>query len=468
MKGDDKLDFDDLYIMNPWWRSKNEIYNDRNINSYESSKFKYYPEKLFKEINLFEEGIYTLRGPRQIGKTTFLKLLIKKLIENNMNPLNLFFLSCDGIKDRYELIEIIKMYVRTFNTSRKEMKYIFLDEITVIEDWQHSIKFLVDIGLLDNSILILTGSSSYDLKSSSERLPGRKGCGKDLVYLPISFREFLKNLGISIEGKDVLEILSMSENELKTLQFRYSFIQEYFLKYVNCGGFPKVIDEFLNNGTISELTKKTYKDFILGDAEKYMKSRTNIIEILKKLPDIIGQRFSWHSLKEHLSGTIESVDTIKKYFEYLGYSFILSTVFFIDISKKTIKPKKQKKVYPIDNIVNLIISDTTGRDIKMPQRIEILTLNHILENDDVVDNGLNLYNGPFYWYSDRGNEIDFVMDYKGELIPIEVKYQNNINKFDYIGMKKVFRKGILITKNSTFIDENIVGIPAWLFLAIKK
>jgi hypothetical protein len=60
------------------------------------------------------------------------------------------------------------------------------------------------------------------------------------------------------------------------------------------------------------------------------------------------------------------------------------------------------------------------------------------------------------------------MDYKGELIPIEVKYQNNINKFDYIGMKKVFRKGILITKNSTFIDENIVGIPAWLFLAIKK
>ncbi|MDK2886456.1 MAG: uncharacterized protein PWP54_1014 [Thermosipho sp. (in: thermotogales)] len=173
----------------------------------------------------------------------------------------------DKFKQIYELIEIIKIYLQTFNNSKKQMKYIFLDEITTIENWQYPIKFLVDIGLLDNSMLILTGSSSYDLKSSRERLPGRKGFGKDLVYLPISFREVLKTLKIDIEEKDIIEILSMSEEELKTLQFKYSYIQKYFLKYISCGGFPKIIDEFLNNGIISELTKRTYKDFILGDAE---------------------------------------------------------------------------------------------------------------------------------------------------------------------------------------------------------
>lgn len=463
-----KMNFDDLYIMNPWWKLKNEVYNDKHIVSFEKSKFKYYPEKLFREIDLSNPGIYTLRGPRQIGKTTFLKLLTKKLIENNTNPLNIFYLTCDGLKGRHELTEILKVYFQTYNTSKKDMKYIFLDEVTSIEDWQYSIKYLVDIGILDNSLLILTGSSAYDLKSSIERLPGRKGYGKDLVYLPITFREFLKSLNVEIEKKDIEEILSSTEEELKTLQFKYSFIQEYFLKYVNCGGFPKIIDEFLNTGTISELTRKIYKDFVLGDAEKYIKSRTNIIEIFKKIPDIIGRRFSWNSLKEHLNGLFESVDTVQKYFGYFGYSFIFSTVFFVDIYKKTIKPKKQKKIYPLDNIVNLVIYDLTGKEIGLPQRIEMLTLNHILKNEDVVDNGLNLYHGPFFWYSDRGNEIDFVFDYKGKLIPIEVKYQNKINKFDYFGMKKVFKKGILITKDKVFKDENIVGIPAWLFFAIKE
>ena len=33
-------------------------------------------------------------------------------------------------------------------------------------------------------------------------------------------------------------------------------------------------------------------------------------------------------------------------------------------------------------------------------------------------------------------------------------------------MKRVFRKGVLITKDIVFKDGNIVGIPAWLFLAV--
>jgi hypothetical protein len=76
-----------------------------------------------------------------------------------------------------------------------------------------------------------------------------------------------------------------------------------------------------------------YKDFILGDAEKYLKARTNLIEIFRKLSDVVGQRFSWNSLVHLFTDAVKSVDTIQKYFEYLGYNFILMNVFFIDISK---------------------------------------------------------------------------------------------------------------------------------------
>nr|WP_233185627.1 hypothetical protein [Thermotoga sp. SG1] len=209
-----------------------------------------------------------------------------------------------------------------------------------------------------------------------------------------------------------------------------------------------------------------YKDFILGDAEKYLRARTNLLEIFRKLPDIVGQRFSWNSLVDVFTGTVESVDTIQKYFEYLGYSFILMNVFFIDISKKTIRPKKQKKTYPIDKVIADIISDISGKTIELPQLIEMFTLRHLLKDSDLFHHGMNLYDGPFFWYSDRGNKIDFVYNHEGTLIPVEVRYQSRISRFDYTGMKRVFGRGILITEDSVFKDEGIVGIPTWLFLAV--
>jgi len=462
------LRIDELYLMNPWWRSPEEIYADKNIRTFEKSTFRYYPEKFFREIPKEKTGIYTIRGPRQIGKTTFLKLYIKKLIEDGVNPSNIFFFTCDGISDRFDLIETVRIFFQMFEGKPGEIRYIFIDEITAIEDWQKSLKYLVDIGLLDNCLVVLTGSSAYDLKKSSERLPGRKGHGKDLVYIPITFGEFLRSLGIEVERKTIEEILTISTNDLNRLYLRNAFLKEHFLKYLNTGGFPKVIDDFLREGRITDMTKNVYKDFILGDAEKYLKARTNLLEILRKLPDIVGQRFSWNSLVDVFTGTVESVDTIQKYFEYLGYSFIFMNVFFIDISRKVIRSKKQKKTYPIDKVVADIISDISGKTIELPQIIEMLTLRHLLKDSDLIHHGMNLYDGPFFWYSGRGNEINFVYNHEGTLVPVEVKYQSRINKSDYTGMKRVFGKGILITQDTIFKDEGIVGIPAWLFLAVIK
>jgi len=457
---------DELYLMNPWWRDLKAIFSDKHIVSFERSAFPYYPEKLFKEISPDSLGTYTIRGPRQIGKTTFLKLYIRNLIENGVNPTRIFFLTCDGLKDRFELTEMVKVYFQISERRPDEIAYLFIDEISTIADWQMSIKYLVDIGLLENCITILTGSSSYDLKKSSERLPGRKGHGKDLVFMPLTFGEFLQNMKIDLAKRTIQEFLSLSSQELEKLHLQYTFLKEYFLKYLNSGGFPKVIADFQKEGGITEIAKNIYRDFVLGDAEKYLRSRTSVLEILKKLPDIVGQRFSWNSLLDIFSGRIESVDTIQKFFEYLGYSFIVANVFYVDLSRKAAKPKKQKKVYPVDRIIAEITSEISRKRIELPQLLEMLTLRHLLTQKDLLYHGMNLYNGPYYWYSERGNEIDFVCEREGFLFPIEVKYQNRISKSDYLGMKRVFGKGVLITSDIVFKDENIVGLPAWLFFAM--
>lgn len=81
---------------------------------------------------------------------------------------------------------------------------------------------------------------------------------------------------------------------------------------------------------------------VQGGVEKYLRARTNVLEMLRKLPDIAGQRFSWNSLVDLFTGIVESVDTIQKYFEYLGYSFILMNV-FLSTSRERIRGSKSRR-----------------------------------------------------------------------------------------------------------------------------
>lgn len=454
--------FEELFELNPWWQDPKSIAADRHVVLYEGKKYKYYPDKILRQIELDRPGIYTLRGPRQIGKTSTVKLLIRELIDGGVDPKKIVYLPCDNVKDRFELVDLLTRYVRVFVQDKKF--YLFVDEATMVSDWQLAVKHLVDSGLFDEAVMIITGSSAYDLKVSTERLPGRRGAGKDLVYLPLTFREYLKGFGVQIEALSIIDLLNLSQAELEDLQAKCSFVKKYFDMYWLTGGFPFVVNDFLERGFVSDDSMRTITDFVLGDMERYTRSRLRIVEMMKKLPDVLGQRFSWNSLIDSMENFAESPMTVQKYFEFFCYLFILVLVYFVDPSTGNMKVKKQKKVYPIDTIVLKIVEKMGNKRVDEGHIAEMITLRHLID-ESKLQNGLNLYEGPFYWYSEKGKEIDFLIE-RGGLIPVEVKYQNRISRSDYSTMLRVFKKGVLVTKDTVFKDGTIVGIPLWLFSAL--
>jgi len=57
-----------MVLQNPWWRGRDEIYKDDKVKAVLSKKS---PLKYF-----FEKKNKVIIGPRQVGKTTYLKLCI--------------------------------------------------------------------------------------------------------------------------------------------------------------------------------------------------------------------------------------------------------------------------------------------------------------------------------------------------------------------------------------------------------
>ena len=81
------------------------------------------------------------------------------------------------------------------------MGLLFIDEISMLIDWQRSIKLLIDAGRFRDCTVILTGSHSIDLRKGAESLSGRRGKIEKLKYgtpdkvlLSAKFSEYVETL----------------------------------------------------------------------------------------------------------------------------------------------------------------------------------------------------------------------------------------------------------------------------------
>ncbi|WP_367362199.1 AAA family ATPase [Mesotoga sp.] len=183
------MDFSTLAFCNPWWDEKSKIsnYTFHLVDEYESSSFKRDYNGLF---DLSGNNLYIVRGPRQIGKSTLLKFTITNFLKfgEALGKCSIFrwIQYPEPMSSEAFLIQYLQF-------SRNEKKrYIFIDEITMVDQWQRAVKEVRDNTEMGSDFFALSGSSASDLKRSSERLPGRKGqSGADIVLLPLTFREYL-------------------------------------------------------------------------------------------------------------------------------------------------------------------------------------------------------------------------------------------------------------------------------------
>jgi len=77
----------------------------------------------------------------------------------------------------------------------------------------------------------------------------------------------------------------------------------------------------------------------------------------------------------------------------------------------------------------------------------------------------------YYWNNKKGEEIDIIMEFHGIPIPIESKYKNKIEKKVINRVNNFVEEykcpfGIIITKDTIDLKDNVLLIPLWIFLLI--
>ncbi len=452
------MEYSRLGESNPWWKDKNAIDQDINLVRLEKQKINWE----YRLINSFEEGIYSIRGPRQVGKTTWIKQKIKELLKNN-NPQNIFFYSCDDIKNFESLMELIDLFLEL--TDKQKRKYLFLDEIPFVEDWQRAIKHLYDSGKLVNCVVVLSGSNSIDIKRSVEQLPGRGDEGKKhFIMMPLTFSQYLSAIGKHIKfTNDFRKNLALTKLNQKILMNEYN-------NYLLTGVFLRIINEFFSTSNISDSSYDVYLKWIIGDLAKYELKENFSKQLLRKILQSYTSELSWSSLKSDTD--IDSHHTVSKYVNSIEEMFVINILYKMDLSKKIPSYPKSKKIYFSDPFIlgacHKWINSLENNFESLKEYVytntdkisEGVLLNHLINiiYSRIKSNIYDYKDLIYYWTNkEKTKEVDFVHENTG----FEVKFAEKIKSEHYKGLKE-FSKGFLITKKT--YDQRTLPLPAFLLL----
>ncbi len=391
-----------------------------------------------------------IRGPRQSGKTTLLRLLEKKL-KGHENV----FVNMDLPDNRHEFEENPLDFVKRHKAGKKKL-LLFMDEVQGCKNAGKSLKIIYDS--FEDVKVIFSGSSSLEIKTGI--LPSLVGRTFIFDLLPFDFEESLayKDNGLAEifrdKKKSVFEFVE--HGRLIKKPSMSAELMKHMKKYAVFGGYPEVVkagtaDEkiiLLNTLRTLYLEKDVISFFGVRDADKF--------EIISRVLAFQASNIL------NVSNTSKSCGiTLQKAEEFLA---ILKQVFVIDLltpfhRNLITELRKAKKIYFFDaGLRNSLLRNFIDFDKREDagKMMENFVFRELISS--FPDWELN------YWRTSGKAEVDFVLSKEGTLLPVEVKInETTIGKSFYSFLESYKpKRAIIITMN--YFEKRKVGDTIVYFL----
>lgn len=325
--------------------------------------------------------VVVLYGPRQVGKTTLVKEILKDFKKEDYLFLNGENKSVQRWLSSQE-VDILRQYIGKY-------KLLIIDEAQKVDHIGLNLKLIVDH--FSDIKVLATGSSSFELANQvGEPLVGRKW---QFTLFPISQLELAK-----------YESRGETENKLESR--------------IIYGAYPDVVktDIFKEKQDILNEIVDSYLYQDLLEFNEIKKSQ-KIIDILKNLAFQIGSEVSLQELGNAVSLNIR---TVEKYLNLLEKTFVIKRVsgFSRNLRKEV---SKMSKYYFFDNGVrNTIIQNFNTLDLR--NDVGQLWENYLFMERLKRNKYKNIKSNIYFWRTYDKKEIDLIEEREGKLFGYEFKY----------------------------------------------
>lgn len=415
-----------------------------------------------------------LRGARQVGKTSLVRMLAKAEFQNFFEinfEADKEYKACFETLDPQEIILNIEKISNQQITPGKTL--LFLDEIqdcvTAISALRYFKERMPDLHVIAAGSLLEFALESKDLKMPVGRI--------EFLYLyPLSFDEFLLTQEKSI-WHDLLSAITLdSANDLQVI---HNSLLKSFNDYLIIGGMPAAVREF--NDSHSYLNTQRVQSNILltyeADFAKYAisKSEESYIQMLyEKIPAFISENFKYSKINPDVQSR-----SLKSSLSKLIKAQVISQVYATSASGLPLKALINEKKFKIlmSDVGLYCTAMSLSKEVLLTK--DIIVINKGALTEQVVGQELIANSTPFkpyqltHWSRDiksSRSEVDYVIQHGTDIIPIEVKSSSNgrLKSLHIFMQEKKSKLGIKISQAPLSFENNILSLPFYLIKQIDR
>ncbi len=471
------LSDEQILAQNPWWGEGSWAAGDRQLALLARAPVRL-PTELVDAIDLSRAGIHVLRGPRQVGKSTDLKLLVARALAEDHGARSIVYLTLDLIEGQPHaaLAETIARAKALANHPGSSI--VLLDEVTGVPRWQTAVKALWDDGTIGEDVVLCTGSSAIDLyKGAAERLPGRRGAGRDHLALPQTFAAFARAIDSSIPPSPRLRIAAIDtpdgQDALHESRLHAPALEHALSLYLQFGGLPAAVAEAATGAAEpSEQVKRVLYDSLVKEVQRRGASIPAAHALLERVLRSLGSRTDWSRMAREMDVPLgnrrggPSHHTLRDYIELLAGGYFLFILYFWRSGSQTNSLSNEKKVYFADPLLHTIaLEHAPGLAANVPALIENAVGLALYRNYEPPGRLIESFPSPdrlHVWRTARAGEVDFVAGPHRELDVVEVKYRRQIDLRGASSVAKAHpgRPAVIATQDQLLFANDYSLVPA--------
>jgi len=417
------------------------------------------------------KGALLLSGARQIGKTysvrRFAEKKFKSFIEINFvdNPDAVGIFS--NAKNSSDILLRLSAFVN--QPLIKGETLIFFDEVQLCPEIVTAIKFLVDDGryryIMSGSLL---GVELNNLRSVPV------GYMEVKEMYPLDLEEFMWAVGVN---EDVIASLKKSWEEKKHVDdFVHKKMMDVFRLYLIVGGMPAAVMSYKENNNLQDVmaSQREIISLYKKDISQYDEKRSlKIKEVFDLIPSELNSKSKRFFIKD--INTKARAEMYENEFLWLKNAGVAIPVFNVDEPKLPLKLASSRNLFKLfSNDVGLLACQySDGIQLKILTGDDAINHGSVYENVVAQELLAHGFDELYYYNSKKMGELDFILEYDGNVFPIEVKSGKDYSRHRALNNiltcpEYDIPQAVVLCNNNFEVKDNVIYVPIYMMMFLQK
>ena len=422
----------------------------------------------FYEVN---KGALLLSGARQIGKTysvrRFAEKKFKSFIEINFvdNPDAVGIFS--NAKNSSDILLRLSAFVN--QPLIKGETLIFFDEVQLCPEIVTAIKFLVDDGryryIMSGSLL---GVELNNLRSVPV------GYMEFKEMYPLDLEEFMWAVGVN---EDVIASLKKSWEEKKHVDdFVHKKMMDVFRLYLIVGGMPAAVMSYKENNNLQDVmaSQREIISLYKKDISQYDEKRSlKIKEVFDLIPSELNSKSKRFFIKD--INAKARAEMYENEFLWLKNAGVAIPVFNVDEPKLPLKLASSRNLFKLfSNDVGLLACQySDGIQLKILTGDDAINHGSVYENVVAQELLAHGFDELYYYNSKKMGELDFILEYDGNVFPVEVKSGKDYSRHRALNNiltcpEYDIPQAVVLCNNNFEVKDNVIYVPIYMMMFLQK